>query len=133
MKTLPILLNVLLIVACIHSLGTITRESMNLQSYIEYYNDYADPIIGGIVFASIMLLISIFVLTLSIAFLYLLNRKVDGVSVMDKLAYGAEEAKSVVEKKRADRAEAKRQKQLARQQKRLEKLQAEMDKLKKDE
>ena len=96
MKKIPILLNVLLIVACVHSIGTITRESMNLQSYIEYYNDYADPIIGGIIFASVMLLISIFVLALSIAFLYLLNRKANGVSVMDKLAYGAEEAKSVV-------------------------------------
>ena len=133
MKKLPILLNVLFIVACVHSVGTIIRESMNLQSYIAYYNDYADPVTGGIIFASVMLLIATFILVLSCTFLYLLNRKTDGVFVMDKLAYGAEEAKSVVEKKRADRAEAKRQKQLARQQKRLEKLQAEMDKLKKDE
>ena len=80
-----------------------------------------------------MLLLAFSVLFFSIYFLIVLNRKVDGVSVMDKLAYGAEEAKSVMEKKRADRAEAKRQKQLARQQKRLEKLQAEMDELKKDE
>ena len=85
------------------------------------------------ILSSAMILLALVTLVLSCTFLYLLNRKTDGVSVMDKLAYGAEEAKSVVEKKRADRAEAKRQKQLARQQKRLEKLQAEMDKLKKDE
>ena len=80
-----------------------------------------------------MILPAVVALSFSFYFLIVLNRKTDGVSVMDKLAYGAEEAKSVVEKKRADRAEAKRQKQLARQQKRLEKLQAEMDELKKNE
>lgn len=133
MKKLPILLNVLFIIACVHSVGTIIRESMNLQSYIAYYNEYADPVTGGIIFASVMLLIATFILVLSCTFLYLLNCKTDGVSVMDKIAYGAEEAKSVVEKKRADRAEAKKQKQLKKQQKRLEELQAEIDELKKDE
>ena len=126
MRKLPILLNVLFIVACIHSVGTIIRESMNLQSYIAYYNDYADPVTGGIIFASVMLLIATFILILSCTFLYLLNRKTDGVSVMDKIAYGADEAKKVMEKKKADKEEA-------RKQKRLEKLQAEMDELKKDE
>ena len=133
MKKLPILLNVLFIIACVHSVGTIIRESMNLQSYIAYYNEYADPVTGGIIFASVMLLIATFILVLSCTFLYLLNCKTDGVSVMDKISYGAEEAKSVVEKKRADRAEAKKQKQLKKQQKRLEELQAEIDELKKDE
>lgn len=133
MKKLPILLNVLFIISCVHSVGTIIRESMNLQSYIAYYNEYADPVTGGIIFASVMLLIATFILVLSCTFLYLLNCKTDGVSVMDKIAYGAEEAKSVVEKKRADRAEAKKQKQLKKQQKRLEELQAEIDELKKDE
>lgn len=99
---------------------------MNLQSYIAYYNDYADPVTGGIIFASVMLLIATFILILSCTFLYLLNRKTDGVSVMDKIAYGADEAKKVMEKKKADKEEA-------RKQKRLEKLQAEMDELKKDE
>ena len=126
MKKLPILLNVLFIIACVHSVGTIIRESMNLQSYIAYYNDYADPVTGGIIFASVMLLIATFILILSCTFLYLLNRKTDGVSVMDKIAYGADEAKKVMEKKKADKEEA-------RKQKRLEKLQAEMDELKKDE
>lgn len=126
MRKLPILLNVLFIVACIHSVGTIIRESMNLQSYIAYYNDYADPVTGGIIFASVMLLIATFILVLSCTFLYLLNRKTDGVSVMDKIAYGADEAKKVMEKKKAD-------KESARKQKRLEELQAEIDELKKDE
>lgn len=124
MKKIPILLNVLFIVACAHSVGTIIRESMNLQSYIAYYNDYADPVTGGIIFASIMLLIATFILALSCTFLYLLNRKTDGVSVMDKIAYGADEAKKVMEKKKADKEEA-------RKQKRLEELQAEIDELKK--
>lgn len=126
MRKLPILLNVLFIVACIHSVGTIIRESMNLQSYIAYYNDYSDPVTGGIIFASVMLLIATFILVLSCTFLYLLNRKTDGVSVMDKIAYGADEAKKVMEKKKAD-------KESARKQKRLEELQAEIDELKKDE
>lgn len=126
MKKIPILLNVLFIVACVHSVGTIIRESMNLQSYIAYYNDYADPVTGGIIFASFMLLIATFILILSCTFLYLMNRKTDGVSVMDKIAYGADEAKKVMEKKKADKEEA-------RKQKRLEELQAEIDELKKDE
>ena len=80
-----------------------------------------------------MILLAIVALSFSVYFLIVLNRKVDGVSAMDKLAYGAEEAKSVMEKKKADRAEARMKKHIARHQKRLEKLQAEMDELKKDE
>lgn len=131
MKKLPILLNVLFITACVHSVGTIIIESMNLQSYIAYYNDYADPVTGGIIFASVMLLIATFILILSCTFLYLLNRKTDGVSVMDKIAYGADEAKKVMEKKKADKEEARKQKRLEEKQKQIAELQAEMDELKK--
>lgn len=71
-----------------------------------------------------MIFLAFVTLILSCTFLYLLNRKTDGVSVMDKIAYGADEAKKVMEKKKAD-------KESARKQKRLEELQAEIDELKK--
>lgn len=89
-----------------------------------------------------MILLAVVALSFSFYFLIVLNRKVDGVSVMDKLAYGADEAKKVMEKKKADKAEARKQKRLeelqakidkaeVEKQKRLEELQAEIDELKK--
>lgn len=136
MKNLSRLLFAFLVIVAFFSACIIWFSSLWLQFFVEeliYGATYIPATALGIFYSSSMILLAIVALSFSVYFLIVLNRKVDGVSVMDKLAYGAEEAKSVMEKKRADRAEAKRQKQLARQQKRLEKLQAEMDELKKDE
>lgn len=127
MKKLSIFLNVFFIVVCAFSICSIVFSSFWLQSFVEgvileaIYIPYA---IRGMILSSAMILLALVTLVLSCTFLYLLNRKTDGVSVMDKIAYGADEAKKVMEKKKADKEEA-------RKQKRLEKLQAEMDELKK--
>lgn len=127
MKKLSIFLNVFFIVVCVFAVCSIVFSSFWLQSFVEgvileaIYIPYA---IRGIFFSSAMILLALVTLVLSCTFLYLLNRKTDGVSVMDKIAYGADEAKRVMEKKKADKEEA-------RKQKRLEELQAKIDELKK--
>lgn len=129
MKKLSIFLNVFFIVVCVFAICSIVFSSFWLQSFVEgvileaIYIPYA---IRGISFSSAMIFLAFVTLILSCTFLYLLNRKTDGVSVMNKIAYGADEAKKVMEKKKADKEEA-------RKQKRLEELQAEIDELKKDE
>lgn len=132
MKKIPILLNVLLVFAAVHSVLSIIFEAFRIQSFVVIYiNEYGyehsmRTSIEGMTLSSAMILLAFVTLILSCTFLYLLNRKTDGVSVMDKIAYGADEAKKVMEKKKAD-------KESARKQKRLEELQAEIDELKKDE
>lgn len=130
MKKIPILLNVLLSFAAVHSVLSIIFEAIRIQSFVVIYiNEYGyeysmRTAIEGMILSSAMILLALVTLVLSCTFLYLLNRKTDGVSVMDKIAYGADEAKKVMEKKKADKEEA-------RKQKRLEELQAKIDELKK--